>query len=239
MKYSVIVAFKDEIGYIEKMLKTLINQSLVPEEVILVNDCSSDGSEKAVKEIIKDHKNFRVINNISIDSYEPGKKIVESFLLGHESLKKEYDFIVKLDADILLPSNYFKKIAQAFKNENIGIVGGFLYQKNKNGKWFLEHTMDKNHVRGAIKSYSKDCYKSIGGLKPTMGWDSVDELLALHNGFKVKTLSNLKVKHLRIPNKRFSNNKKAILQGKAFYKMRYGFFISLLASLKILFQTFN
>ena len=239
MKYSVIVAFKDEIGYIEKMLKTLINQSLVPEEVILVNDYSSDGSEKVVKEIIKDHKNFRVINNISIDSYQPGKKIVESFLLGYETLKKEYDFIVKLDADILLPSNYFKKISQEFKNENIGIVGGFLYQKNKKGKWILEHTMDKNHVRGAIKSYSKDCYNSIGGLKPTMGWDSVDELLAFYNGFKVKTLPNLKVKHLRIPNKRFSNNKKAILQGKAFYRMRYGFFISILASLKILFQTFN
>tara|TARA_B100000963_G_scaffold110440_1_gene96127 strand:- start:34802 stop:35662 length:861 start_codon:yes stop_codon:yes gene_type:complete len=239
MKYTVIVAFKDEIGYIEKMLKTLINQSLVPEEVILVNDCSSDGSEKAVKEIIKDYKNFRVINNISIDSYEPGKKIIKSFLLGYENLKKEYDFIVKLDADILLPLNYFKKISHAFKNENIGIVGGYLYQKNKKGKWFLEHPMDKNHVRGAIKSYSKDCYNSIGGLKPTMGWDSVDELLALYNGFEVKTLPNLKVKHLRIPNKRFSNNKKAILQGKAFYKMRYGFFISLLASLKILFQTFN
>ncbi len=239
MKYSVVVAFKDEIGYIEKMLETLINQSLAPQEVILVNDSSSDGSEKAVQQIIKDHKNFRVINNISIDSYEPGKKIVKSFLLGYESLKKEYDFIVKLDADILLPLNYFKKISNAFKKENIGIVGGYLYQKNKNGKWFLEHTMDKNHVRGAIKAYSKDCYKSIGGLKPTMGWDSVDELLAFYNGFKVKTLPNLKVKHLRIPNKRFSNNKKAILQGKAFYRMRYGFFISILASLKILFQTFN
>lgn len=239
MKYSVIVAFKDEIGYIEKMLETLINQSLAPQEVILVNDSSSDGSEKAVQQIIKDLKNFRVINNISIDSYEPGKKIVKSFLLGYESLKKEYDFIVKLDADILLPLNYFKKISNAFKKENIGIVGGYLYQKNKNGKWFLEHAMDKNHVRGAIKAYSKDCYKSIGGLKPTMGWDSVDELLAFYNGFKVKTLPNLKVKHLRIPNKRFSNNKKAILQGKAFYRMRYGFFISILASLKILFQTFN
>ena len=53
MKYSVIVAFKDEIGYIEKMLETLINQSLAPQEVILVNDSSSDGSEKVAQEIIK------------------------------------------------------------------------------------------------------------------------------------------------------------------------------------------
>ena len=68
MKYSVIVAFKDEIGYIEKMLETLINQTLLPQEVILVNDCSSDGSEKAAKEIVKDQKNFRVINNISLDT---------------------------------------------------------------------------------------------------------------------------------------------------------------------------
>ena len=39
---------------IKKMLETLINQTLLPQEVILVNDCSSDGSEKAAKEIVKD-----------------------------------------------------------------------------------------------------------------------------------------------------------------------------------------
>ena len=239
MRYSVVVTFKNELGYIEKMLESLIKQSLEPQEVILVNDSSSDSSEIIVKNIIKDYQNFRLINNILNNSYEPGKKIVESFLVGYKSLKKKYDFIVKLDADIVLPLNYFKEISQTFDNKKIGIVGGFLYQKNKKGEWVLEHSMDKNHVRGAIKSYSNNCYHSIGGLRPTMGWDSIDELLAMHKGFKVKTLPNLKVKHLREPNKRFSNNKKAILQGKAFYKMRYGFLISLIASLKILFQTFN
>ena len=88
MKYSVVVAFKDEIGYIEKMLETLINQSLAPQEVILVNDSSSDGSEKAVQQIIKDHKNFRVINNISIDSYEPGKRLLRVSYLDMKVLKK-------------------------------------------------------------------------------------------------------------------------------------------------------
>ena len=88
MRYSVVVTFKNELGYIEKMLESLIKQSLEPQEVILVNDSSSDSSEIIVKNIIKDYQNFRVINNILNNSYEPGKKIVESFLVGYKSLKK-------------------------------------------------------------------------------------------------------------------------------------------------------
>ncbi len=76
--------------------------------------------------------------------------------------------------------------------------------------------MDKDHVRGAFKAYSKACFKAIGGLKCAMGWDTVDELLAQYHGFKIHTDDTLKVKHLRPTGKAYNKKAKG-LQGKAMY----------------------
>ena len=68
-----------------------------------------------------------------------------------------------------------------------------------------------------------------------MGWDTVDELLAQYHGWKIKTDLQAKVKHLRPTG--FTYNKKAKWkQGEAFYKLRYGFFITSIASVKLAFK---
>jgi hypothetical protein len=72
---------------------------------------------------------------------------------------------------------------------------------------------------------------AIGGLRPYMGWDTVDELLARFHGFTVRTQEELFVKHLRSLGKGYSKSS-AIVQGKAFYQMRYGLALSFLAALK-------
>ena len=92
--------------------------------------------------------------------------------------------------------------------------------------------MDKTHVRGAFKAYSKPCFRAIGGLKQAMGWDTVDELLAQYHGFEIYTDPHLKVKHLR-PTGHSYNKRARLLQGKAMYGMRYGFWITLIASSKM------
>jgi hypothetical protein len=65
-----------------------------------------------------------------------------------------------------------------------------------------------------------------------MGWDTVDELLAKYHGFKLHTDPTLKVKHLRPIGKAYNHSAKR-LQGKAMYTMRYGFWITCIASVKM------
>jgi len=54
----------------------------------------------------------------------------------------------------------------------------------------LEDLTNKDHLRGALKSYRKECFDAIGGLKSSMGWDTVDELLAQYHGWKICTDQN-------------------------------------------------
>jgi glycosyltransferase involved in cell wall biosynthesis len=233
MDYYIIIPAHNEEAFLEGALQSIVDQKLLPKKVILVNDNSTDNTELIMDKFIEKKSFFNKLNTTSSTEHMPGSKVINAFNKGLNLLDAEYDFIVKLDADILLPDTYFEKIASIFEsNEKAGVVGGFIYEKNKKGEWELNHPMNKDHVRGAFKAYSKKCFKAIGGLKNAMGWDTVDELLVQYHGFSIITIDNLHVKHLR-PIGDAYNKKAKLLQGKAMYTMRYGYIITLIASLKM------
>ena len=234
MKYYIIIPAHNEEKYISHTLDSILTQTLLPKKVLIVNDNSTDATEEIIDSYCLKHDLFKKINTtVSSKEHMPGSKVINAFYKGLEVLDAEYDFIVKLDADIIAPNHYFETIAHRFKNnKKIGIAGGFAYEKNKHGTWLRNHPMNKDHVRGAFKSYTKTCFKAIGGLKNAMGWDTIDELLAQYHGFEIYTNEDLKVKHLR-PTGNAYNKKAKWLQGKAMYTMRYGFCITSIASLKM------
>ncbi len=231
--YYIIIPAHNEEAFIAKTLNSILHQTKKPKQVIIVNDNSTDTTEVIIDQYVKKHSIFKKINTTSSTKHMPGSKVVNAFNKGLAATDNDYDFIVKLDADIILPENYFEKIISIFKSdEKIGIAGGFAYEEDKDGKWKLNHPMNKDHVRGAFKAYRKSCFIQINGLRSAMGWDTVDELLALYHNFTIFTDNNLRVKHLR-PTGNAYNKQAKLLQGQAMYRMRYGFTISCIASLKM------
>ncbi|MFT4831103.1 MAG: glycosyltransferase involved in cell wall biosynthesis [Psychroserpens sp.] len=233
MKYSIVIPAHNEEIHLKDALSSVLRQTLRPTKVIVVNDNSDDATESIIDEFSANDPMFQKLNIISSHLHMPGSKVVNAFEKGLEQLQVDYDFIVKLDADIILPDHYFEKIAAIFNNHpNVGIAGGFAYEQNENVQWIRNHPMDNDHVRGAFKSYKKSCFQAMGGLRNAMGWDTVDELLSKFHGFDIHTDESLKVKHLRPIGKAY-NKRAKLLQGKAMYSMRYGFLITLIASSKM------
>ncbi len=233
MHYYVIVPAHNEEGFLSDTLNSILRQSLQPKRVVVVNDNSTDNTEAIIDQFVTLSPIFQKLNTTSSTEHMPGSKVVNAFNKGLELLDEDYDFIVKLDADVILPDNYFEKIVYIFKGQpKVGIAGGFVYEQTEDGQWKLNHPMDKNHVRGAFKAYTKKCFKAIDGLRNAMGWDTVDELLAQYHGHEIYTDDALKVKHLR-PTGNAYNQKAKLLQGKAMFTMRYGFPITVIASLKM------
>jgi cellulose synthase/poly-beta-1,6-N-acetylglucosamine synthase-like glycosyltransferase len=231
LKFSIIIPAHNEENFIGKMLHSLVNQTLLPNEVIVVDDNSTDNTFNIINSYKEKYSFISILKTSSSDNHIPGQKVIKAFYKGYDSLNKNYDIICKFDADIILPNNYLERIASIFElDEKVGVAGGLAYIK-KDNDWVFESISSKNHVRGPFKAYRKACFKEIGGLKQTIGWDSIDVLLAQYFGWKVITDKKLHVKHLKPTGKTYHKNAK-YLQGEALYKMRLGFILSTLSTLK-------
>ena len=231
MKVCVIIPVFNEQDFIKKSVESLIDQTIKPAEVIYVNDNSTDNSKNIIKNLIGKCEWIRVIDHKSFQEHVPGSKVIEAFNFGLKNLETQFDIICKFDGDIILPKNYIEKIIEIFnEKEKVGIAGGNLYVQ-KNGKWIYENIAAKTHVRGPIKAYRAECFNDINALKSSIGWDTVDVLLAQKKGWLIYTDKNLIVKHLKPTGQKYSLHSK-ILQGESLYKMRLGFILSILSLLK-------
>lgn len=235
MNIHIIIPAHNEESSIGLTLESLATQTLLPKRVVIVNDNSTDNTGNIVNAYAEKYQFITLVNNQSSEAHLPGSKIINAFYKGFEVLDEDYDIICKFDADLIFPENYLEQISKHFKaNTKLGMVAGFCYIK-KNNDWVLENLTNKDHIRGALKAYRKSCFLQIGKLKPSMGWDTVDELLAKYYGWELLTDESLHVKHLK-PTGISYNKASKYLQGEAMYKMRYGFTITLISAVKLAYK---
>jgi glycosyltransferase involved in cell wall biosynthesis len=235
MKFHIIIPAHNEDHFIGKTLESLVNQTLVPKRLIVVNDNSTDKTQQIVETYAAKFNWITILNSESSDTHLPGSKIINAFNKGLDKLDENYDILCKFDADLIFPDTYLEQIANHFKaNKKLGMASGFCYIE-KNEQWVLENLTNKDHIRGALKAYRKACFEQIGQLKPSMGWDTVDELLAKYHGWDILTDETLHVKHLKPTGQSYSKASK-YLQGEALYRMRYGFWITFISALKLAYK---
>lgn len=232
--YIVIPAHNEE-DFIAQTLESLVNQTLLPKEIVVVNDNSTDNTKSIVEAFTSKYSWISLVNAESSDTHLPGAKIINAFYKGFDTLDNNYDIICKFDADLIFPDNYLEQLSYHYKaNDKLGMCSGFCHIQKK-GEWVLENLTRKDHIRGALKSYRKKCFNDIGKLKRSMGWDTIDELLAMYFGWQLLTDENLKVKHLK-PTGIDYNKASKHLQGEAMYKMRYGFILTFISAIKLAYK---
>ena len=235
MNFYIVIPIHNEAKFIRATILSLTSQTLKPKKILVVNDNSSDDSHKIVKKLESKFPIIKLVDHNSIDKHIPGKKVIKAFNYGLKKLDKSYDIICKFDGDLIFPKNYLLKLSSHFESDSkLGMASGLCYIEKK-GQWIYENISSKNHIRGPLKAYRKDCFEAIGGLKESIGWDTIDELLALYNGWGFKTDETLIVKHLK-PTTINYNIKARNLQGKALYIIRSGIILSILSALKMSFN---
>lgn len=234
MRISIIIPAYNEAKHIISCLSSLQKQTFKAYEVIVVDDSSSDETPILVKEFCVNNTTFKYIKkeNNNLKGHQPGSKIIEAFLFGLNNLNNDYDVICKFDADLIFPENYLEKMKFAFEeNPRTGMFGGYCVTL-QNGTWQLENLTGKKHLRGALKAYKKECYQAIGGLRPYMGWDTLDELLVYYYGWELTTDETLLVKHLKPTGKHYRKNLPKLF-GVSCYQIGYDFGLSFFACLKM------
>jgi glycosyltransferase involved in cell wall biosynthesis len=197
--YIIITAARNEKTYIDNTIRSVCNQYIKPKEWVIVSDNSTDDTEKIVQSYQKSYsfiRLFRLENDYSRNFAS------KTFALnyGYNKLKDiEYEFIAILDADIMLPQNYYKSIIEKFYNNPLlGISGGIVYDKKKSGyKRRIGNT--ERSVPGGIQVFRRKCYENIGGFLPLKygGEDWIAEIKGKLNGWEVRSYHDIKVLHNR------------------------------------------
>ena len=243
MKFLLIIPTHNEEKNILFCLESLKNQTFQDFKCIIVNDGSTDKTQEIVGKFVENNLQFEIFN-LKESEYSPGAKVVRTFNKGLESVNlKDFDIVCKFDADIIFPENYLKKINEVYeKNPKAGMVSGIvkikksIFEKNlafdfkdEKSQWTFENISSKNHVRGPIKSYRKECFQDMNGLRPVLGWDNIDVMLAKKHGWEVLTIKGLWVKHLR-PTAYKYKNQKAEKLGEYFYNIGLSFPLTLISS---------
>jgi poly-beta-1,6-N-acetyl-D-glucosamine synthase len=195
--YVVITPAKNESKYITSTINSMIKQTIKPQQWIIVDDGSSDNMCEIIEKIALQNKWITVIKNYSSAKRAPGANVVNAFNYGLSKINSDYDYIVKLDADLEFEGNYFEKLLKQFEiNDRLGIAGGYCVNSLKGNKLKMDNTPE-HHVRGATKMYRKKCLDEIGGLLTRFGWDAIDEMKAMMLGWETKSFRELIVLHLR------------------------------------------
>lgn len=148
MKFTVCICVydKDNAIYFKEALKSIVNQSLLPSQIVLVVDgWINDG----LKNIINDFAQACLPLSISFDTiyFEENKGHGEARKVSIENAK--YDLIALMDADDISRYDRFEKQVNIFTNNNkLSIVGGQIME--------ISHDTKKEISMRNVPSEDKD-----------------------------------------------------------------------------------
>lgn len=217
-RYVVVSPVKDEERHIEVTLRSMINQTLKPVAWIIVDDGSKDRTAQAIHPYVQAHPFIRFVQHPNSGVRQPGSAVIRAFDYGRRSLGDvDYDFIVKLDCDLSFDPDYFERLLRRFRDdERLGIASGVYLEANEVGRW-KQVPMPSYHAFGASKVVRRKCFDEIGGFVAAPGWDTLDEIRALHRGWTTQHFVDLKTKHHKPEGSGIGVLKTSAMHGEIFY----------------------
>ena len=196
-RYVIITPARDEELHIRTTIESMLGQTILPVEWVIVNDGSTDGTGKIVDEYAARYPWIRAVHRTNRGFRKAGGGVVDTFNDGYRTLTcKDWDFIVKLDGDLSFEPDYFEKCFGTFDLEpQLGVGGGVMCYIENGTKSFEANPAF--HVRGATKIYKRACWDAIGGFWPAPGWDTMDEVKANMLGWTTRSFPDLHLLHHR------------------------------------------
>ncbi|MDN5338814.1 MAG: 4,4-diaponeurosporenoate glycosyltransferase [Thermotogaceae bacterium] len=196
---SVIIPARNEEFNISKILNLLLQQTIHLDEIIIVNDNSTDNTETIVREYIKSNKNIKLVN---LKEEPPKGWVGKSWAIWNGVKNSKGDILIFFDADVEPEKNAIEVL---LKKYNEGLLTVWPYQRFEK---FYEHlslaaniiTVYGSNAFGFLKSKpsgafgpvmvtSREDYFSVGGhesIKDSVLEDTKLGKLYISKGKRVK-----------------------------------------------------
>lgn len=255
MNYILAVPAWNEEKNLPRMMESIIKQTVTPSLCVIVDDGSTDNTPRIINEL---EQNFSWIRHRTLPKNVPNRLqpwgpsmhfatvVNEGFKYAQELCSKSgitYDYLGKVDADVILPEDYFERLLKEFqKDPRLGIASGEMYQATvKDNIVAIGHP--NQHIRGfpdsptdAARLYRKACFDDIGGF-PLMHYspDGIALAKARLHGWRTQRFKEIRIFSIRV-GARGNTWRKYQSEGYAHYCMDHGPILNLLKVSTALFE---
>lgn len=249
-KYLLITPVKNEEKYLLSLAESIINQTLLPQAWVIVNSNSSDNSVKIINDLCEKYHWIHIVHQKNIsheknhinfsyavhEGYEYGKRICRQKNIL-------YEYVGKIDADIIVSNNFFENLIGHFEGDHIlGAASGDFYTLKSSLSVKSEFELNSSYFDKASylpgelpdeRLYRKSYLDSIGGF-PISKYspDSIMIAKIKMNGWATKSYEDVASYSLR-PTTGIERNlwKSSYEYGKNRYYLDYSPFLVLLSSI--------
>ena len=102
---------------IEKSINSILQQTLKPKEIIIINDCSTDKTLK----LLKKFNQIKIINNKKNYGLAKSRNIALKY--------SKYNFLASIDSDVVCKKNWLETLFNTMVKKNADLIGGKLVDK--------------------------------------------------------------------------------------------------------------
>jgi biofilm PGA synthesis N-glycosyltransferase PgaC len=230
LEYAAVTPARNEEDNLRRLGDCLCAQTQLPLLWVVVDDGSSDRTREVVEALAAEATWIRVIDSPGVtgragalgDGRRMGRDVL-AFNAGLELVEGELggaDVVLKLDADVSFEEDFFARLLAEFDGDaTLGITGASCFELER-GVWTRRHVTG-GHVRGATRAYRWACLEDVRPLEEQLGWDGIDEIKAVLQGWGVRSIDDLPFYHHRPVGARDGARRSWESQGETAHFMGY------------------
>ena len=198
-QYVIVTPAYNEARCIERTIASVIQQTIRPALWVIVDDGSTDGTSAIIDSYVRTWGFIRRVRRQHAPTEAYFASNVSAIAEGVQEIGSlPYSYLAVLDADMILPTDYYEQILRQFRADpRLGVASG-VYENLVDGK--LQKVLSERHsTPKALQVFRRTCFKEIGGYVPLVhgGEDTCACAMARMHGWKTWSFPQLKAVHQR------------------------------------------
>jgi biofilm PGA synthesis N-glycosyltransferase PgaC len=198
MKYILITPAKNEEAFLEETIRSVAQQTFLPERWVIVSDGSTDRTDEIIQDHAARHTWIRYVRCPTRDERHFAAK-AHAFSAGYAAVKTIlHDVVGNLDADLSFSPDTMQFLMGRFSEDlRLGVAGVPFVERS--GEAYDYRFTNIEHVSGACQLFRRECFEAIGGYKPMEGGgiDWLAVTTARMMGWRTRTFTERSVLHQR------------------------------------------
>ena len=198
IRYVLITPARNEEQFIEKTIRSVISQTVLPSRWVIVDDGSTDSTPHIVERYTSSYPWMEMVQLPKHRDRSFAAK-VHAFNAGYETVKGcQHEVIGNLDADVSFEADYFEFLLGKFQGDaSLGVAGSIFREEGYSSA--TDSFEGQNHVAGGCQLFRRDCFEEIGGYVANKagGIDWIAVTTARMMGWKTRSFRDRSFFHYR------------------------------------------